>query len=172
VSIAQGMLIGLYEPSLALLVCAWLIVAVTFALRNGDMEKPSRVAQLYGYSVCLIALVAILILVPNLIGNLFRLADPLTAGERFGPALTSLDAYKATYGRGMSDFSRSGSEQPRPSEDELRRQYEALRADRIAQNTADARQGLVTEVIMLAISGALFMGHWRWLRRQSAGAVG
>jgi hypothetical protein len=57
---------------------------------------------------------------------------------------------------------------PRPEpvpEPELRRRYEALRADRVARVEAKARQTLVTSGLSLVIGVALFAFHWRWLRR-------
>jgi hypothetical protein len=156
----------LLDPAILLFVLAWVGTATTLALRNGDMERPSRVAQLYGYTVCLIALVTILFTLPNLIETLFRLSDPLQADSQFGPTLSSLDAYKATYDH--EPFPRDGGATPaaRPSDEDLRRQYEALRADRIAENTFEGRRSLVSQLLLLGLAFGLFYGHWHWLRRQ------
>ena len=136
------------------------------------MERPSRVAQLYGYTVCLIALVTLLITVPNLIDTFFRLSDPLRAQSQYGePALSSFDAYKATYDRSQIPRDAQASPAPRPSDEELRRQYEALRADRIATNTFEGRRSLISQLLLLGLAVGLFYGHWRWLRRQTAEAV-
>lgn len=159
-------------PGLILLTLAWGITAVTLALRNGAMERPSRVAQLYGYTVCLVALVTLLFTVPNLIENGFRLSDPLHAERGFGPSLSSFDAYKATWerNRGFGPREADAAPRPAPSDEELRRQYEALRADRIAANQFEARRGLVSQVLLLALAMELFVGHWRWLRRRAGEA--
>jgi hypothetical protein len=162
---------SLLDPTMVLLVFAWVAVGTTLALRNGPMERPSRVAQLYGYTVCLIALITLLFTLPNLIETGFRLSDPLQAESRFGPTLSSFDAYKATYDR--TPFPREGQAGPsvRPNEEELRRQYEALRADRIAGNTFEARRSLISQVLVLGLALGLFVGHWRWLRRQTQEAT-
>jgi hypothetical protein len=161
-----NLLIG---PALWLLFLIWAIVATTFALRNGPMER-SRVAQLYGYTVCLVSVVTILFAIPNLIENLFRLSDPLQATRSFGgfePALSSFDAYKATYERARSFGPRDESAaRPVPSDEELRRQYEGLRADRIASSQFEARRSLVSGLLLLVLAAALFTAHWRWLRRR------
>jgi hypothetical protein len=155
---------------MVLLMLAWLATATTLALRNGAMERPSRVAQLYGYTVCLIALVTLLFTLPNLIETIFRLSDPLQADSQFEPALSSFDAYKATYER--TSFPRDG--QPgtsaRPSDEDLRRQYEALRADRSAANTFQGRRSLISQLLLLGLAVGLFLGHWRWLRRNMSEA--
>jgi hypothetical protein len=87
---------------------------------------------------------------------------------QFGePALSSLDAYKATYDR--VSFPRDGQPGPsaRPNDEELRRQYEALRADRISTNTFEGRRSLISQLLLLGLAIGLFFGHWRWLRRQT-----
>jgi len=165
----SGVALGLLVP---LGLVAWGIAFVTLALRNGPMERPARVAQLYGYTVCLVSLVTILFTVPSVIDNIFRLADPLQAERGFDPALSSFDAYKATYERNRfpSRDENTGT-RPTPSDEELRHQYEALRADRIAGNRFGARRSLVSEFLMLGLAAGLFLGHWRWLRRRDVEAA-
>ena len=53
-----------------------------------------------------------------------------------------------------------------PAEDELRRQYEALREDRISTNRFAAIRGLVSLSLVGVLALGMFVGHWRWLRRQ------
>jgi hypothetical protein len=54
----------------------------------------------------------------------------------------------------------------RPSDEELRKQYEALRAARIEENRFQARRSLVRDLLLLVLAAGLFFGHWRWLRRR------
>lgn len=61
---------------------------------------------------------------------------------------------------------RDSAVRPHPSDDELRKQYEALRAARIEENGFQARRSLVREFLLLVLAGGLFLGHWRWLRRR------
>ena len=96
------------------------------------MERTSRIAQLYGYTVCLVSLVTILFTVPSMVDS--DRADTTTAG--------------------------------RPSDDELRKQYEALRTARIEENGFQARRSLGREFLLLVLAGGLFLGHWRWLGRR------
>jgi hypothetical protein len=60
--------------------------------------------------------------------------------------------------------------QPKLSDAELRARYEALRADQIARSRNDARRDLTSSLLVLLISCALFLWHWRWLRRSTASA--
>jgi hypothetical protein len=135
------------------------------------MDRANRVAQLYGYTVCLVALVTILITLPAIVDNFFTLSNPAQGDTRFGfgASLGSFEAYKASQrqGGGVAERlgGRPGGEEPPPSEEELRRRYEALRADHIASNLFHARRSLVRSGILLALALALFVSHWRWVRR-------
>ena len=160
----------LLGPALGLGALAWTLLVVTFALRNDTMERTSRVAQLYGYTVCLVTVVTILFTVPSLVDNAFRLSRPLYSLDRFPnfePSLASFDAYKATYERAARiNLGGDKAAAPLPNDEDLRRQYEALRAARLEENRFQGQRELVKEVLLLGLAGALFVGHWRWLRRR------
>lgn len=145
------------------------------------MDRSNRVAQLYGYAVCLIAVVVFLISAKNFVDNTFALSDPLRAhNDRFGmePAMTSFEAYRTSLARdprASAPQGPGGAAPAQPAPDSvLRARYEALRADRIDQARFDAKRGLTTSGLLLALSIALFLLHWRWLRspaERSAGDV-
>lgn len=132
------------------------------------MERPNRVAQLYGYAVCLIAVVVFLTSANSFVDNLFSVANPLRgSGDRFGaqPSVTSFEAYRATVNREPRVPGPAGSAAPATVPDSvLRARYEALRADRIDQARFDAERRLTTSGLLLILSVALFIIHWRWVR--------
>jgi hypothetical protein len=143
------------------------------------MDRANRIAQLYGYTVCLVALVTILITLPAIVDNFFTLSNPAQGDTRFGfrAGLGSFEAYRASQRQSGAVAEplggRQAREEPPPSDEELRRRYEALRADQIASNLFDARRSLVRNGILLTLALGLFVGHWRWLRRPpvTAGAA-
>jgi hypothetical protein len=157
---------------LVLVIVVWGVAVIIIGVRGGDMERPNRVPQLYGYTVCLVALITILITLPGIVDNLFTLSNPAHPDARFGfgASLGSFEAYKASQrqGRGMAEAlaGRDMPVEPSLSEQELRARYEALRADQIASNRFDARRSLVRNGLLLVLALGLFGGHWRWLRRQ------
>lgn len=61
---------------LCLLGAAWFFMAATLVFRGDNVEKPNRMAQFYGYSVCLIAIIVGLFTVSSLIGTSFERAHP------------------------------------------------------------------------------------------------
>lgn len=127
------------------------------------MDKPSRVRQFYGYTVCLIAVVAGLISTMTALNNAFDLSNPLVADRFGGENLGSFEAFKATRGGPVSPDAKTPSDTA--SDATLRIRYEALRADRIDRNTFHARKQLVTSLVVLLSAIVLFVAHWRWLRR-------
>jgi hypothetical protein len=161
---------------IVVLVIVWVAGNALSTGNGGIVERANRVAQLYGYTVCLVAVVTTLFAVPSVINSLFRLSDPLQAQGSFEPILSSFDAYKATWDRGRG-FPGANEAKPAtpPSEAEMRQSYEALRADRIATNRHEARRSLVTSTLLLTLALGLFAWHWRWLRDRvpnaSAGAA-
>jgi hypothetical protein len=127
------------------------------------MDRSGRAWQWYGYAVCLTAVITGLICISSVINNTFDLASPL-AGERADGSLTSFEAYKATREpRASTPDQRQRVDTL--SDAALRERYEALRADRLSQRTFRAKKQLVTSLVLLIVAAALFVSHWRWLRR-------
>ena len=151
------------------LVIVWVAGNALSTGNGGTVDRGNRVAQLYGYTVCLVAVVTVLFAVPSIINSFFRLSDPLQAQGGFEPVLSSFNAYKATWERARGF---AGADEarpvPPPSETELRQRYEALRADRIASNHYEGRRSLVVSTLLLLLALGLFVGHWRWLRRRAS----
>ncbi|MGI8842518.1 MAG: hypothetical protein ACR2HZ_02385 [Gemmatimonadaceae bacterium] len=126
------------------------------------MARSPRIAQWYGYTVCLVAVVTFLLSARGVVDDLFTLSNPLRSSSRYGTSLTSFEAYEAT--KDMAPRGAPGDSVTPPSEDELGRRYEALKEDQIAQSRFDATRGIVASLLMLLIAAGLFVWHWRWLR--------
>jgi hypothetical protein len=157
------------------LIAAWFILASSRFVQGGVVERPDRVPQLYGYTVCLIALVWGLVSAISLVDDSLSLSAPeLRGSSEFNwgePSVTSFEAFRATYDRarrmGIPDAQRIDS----VPEAELRRRYEALREDRVRRGSYEARREIITATLSLVIAAALFAFHWRWLRRRANGAA-
>ncbi|HEU5358882.1 MAG TPA: hypothetical protein VFU45_07175, partial [Gemmatimonadales bacterium] len=92
------------------------------------MDKPNRIAQVYGYAVCLVAIVVALITIGSIVNSAFERANPLESGSTFGPSLTSFDAYKATYRQTPATAGTAAAADTMP-EAALRARYDALASD-------------------------------------------
>jgi hypothetical protein len=129
------------------------------------VEKSNRVQLVYGYTVCVIAVVTFLICASVLVNNVFDLANPIAAGSAFGSSLSSFEAYQATASRPAS----AAPGQPdTASAATMRRRFDALRADKISRVSFEAWKAIVTSGLLLLISVALFVWHWRWMKRLGA----
>lgn len=154
-----------------------------------NMSRTSWIASLYGYLVCIIAVITFLVSVSGFTDAAFERSDPLLARSGwFGPggeSLTSFEAFRASQNdrSTMNVMSSPPSPAaptpgrpaaPRPASTtgdtlttaQLRERYEVLRADRIAQGSFSASQRLVKDGLLILLSIALFAWHWRWLRTQ------
>ena len=158
------------------LIAAWVILAGSRFVQGGIVERADRVPQLYGYTVCLIGLVWTLSSALNLVDLLMERAEPaLATPSEFAwgePSVTSFEAFRATYDRAQRFGPGEPNATPADSipEPELRRRYEALRADRIAQVRFRTRNGIVSSILGLLVGSALFLFHWRWMRRRGIDA--
>ncbi len=134
------------------------------------MEKTSKVPQIYGYTVCVIAVVTFLICATVIVNNVFDLANPIQAG--FGME-SSFDAYKAAHEKDQRSGMAAAAAEPRSdtvSEATLRGRYEALRADRIARVRFQSWKAITTSGLLLIISVVLFVMHWRWMKKAGSAA--
>lgn len=142
------------------------------------MERRYRAGQIagqiYGYVVCLVAVITFLISVTVLVGAFFDLSDPLHA-RGFGYGEPSLPSYE-TYRMDILKSTREGQQPVAPSyvpdDETFRAMYEAAKADRI-QSEADriqsvrleARQQLTVSGLLIVVCITLFTTHWTWVRR-------
>ena len=159
-----------------ILIAAWVILAASRFVQGGVVERPERVPQLYGYTVCLIALIWAIASVVSIIGDTLSLSAPelrSTSEYMLEPSVTSFEAFRTTYDRARQFSSPNPNEAKLDSipERELRRRYDAIRADRILRARFAARRELIMGFLSLLIASAVFAFHWRWLKRVSATPV-
>ena len=162
---------GLVWPNLVwvlpllLIGAVWLAVAV-IVHKGEDVDRPNRMAHLYGYTVCLISLVIALITLSSILNAAFDRANPLQSESPFGASLTSFESYKATYRREQAVFDRAEGAKPDTLSDaSLRARYDALVRDRIASTRYRTGKSITIGLIFLVLSVVLFLTNWRWVRR-------
>lgn len=154
---------------LAFLLCLVYLGVGVRVLREDEVG--SKVAQFYGYSVCLVAVIASLVSTGSVAGALLEWSDPLHAGDVVGypqRSFASFETYKMDvlnppYGGPQSDAPRYT-----PDDETLKRMYEAARTDRIQSISARVRRTVVTNSVIVLFALALFVTHWRWLKRMTA----
>ena len=127
------------------------------------MNGPNRIAQAYGYSACLVALIVAIISVPMLLNAAFDRANPLQAESGFGVSLISFEAYQVTSQRERASMAPGKADTT--SEAAQRKRYDALVAERLAATRFRTTKAMFTSTVLLLLSIALFVFHWRWLKR-------
>ena len=152
----------------------------------------NRIAQMYGYAVCFITVIVMLIAIKAVVDSAFDLSDPIR-GENNGfgratPALTSFELYKIqskraptfSSGEGVTVAARGGGV-PVPataatstkaaadtvSDAELRRRYDAEREGVIGNTRFVATRSLVCNFLLIVLAAVLFVVHWRWLKKRT-----
>ncbi len=134
----------------------------------------SRIAQVYGYAVCFITVIVMLIAIKGLVDAAFDLSDPIRAeGGRMGRSLTNFEVYKMDARRqGPRDAPGPVTQQAAPdstmSDAYLKRMYEAERETAAGNARFRAIRSLVGNLLLIVLAGALFGMHWRWLRKRDS----
>jgi hypothetical protein len=153
------------------LMAGWAFLFARAAGESG-MERPNWSTQFYAYSVCIVTLVVFLFSVSSVLTNAMDAAYPLRSRQSYGGAsLTSFEAYRATHERGRIVPREPDEPATAPSDDDLRRQYEALREDRIVNARFEFLRALVVNGFLLILSGTLFVAHWRLGSRAARAAA-
>jgi len=135
------------------------------------MEKPHRMAQIYGYTVCLVAVITFIICIANIIPSIMDLSDPLHAGGSFQyantPSLASFENYKMDILKSVKSDDQKAGANYIPDDKTLRSMYEAAKADRIGQSNHASIRAIVVNGLIIFISLVLFITHWIWMGRLS-----
>jgi hypothetical protein len=141
----------------------------------------SRIAQVYGYAVCFITVIVMLISIKQVVDALIDLSDPIRAEGggygRMGRPIANFEVYKMAVRREPNPRGTVpapvSAAQSRPAADtvsdaELRRMYDAEREDAIGSAKFRATRSLVGNLLLIILAGVLFGIHWRWLKQRDA----
>jgi hypothetical protein len=130
------------------------------------MEKSNRFTHIYGYLVCLVAIITFLICITSLINAVIDKTDPLHSG--YGgynvPDLNSFETYKLDL---MKTIQQKDSNQKNviPDDQTLRKIYEATRQDKIDKILFNSNKTIIVSSLIILICFVLFLTHWRLARK-------
>ncbi|MFL5638174.1 MAG: hypothetical protein ACJ78M_02275 [Gemmatimonadaceae bacterium] len=136
----------------------------------------NRIAHVYGYAVCLTAVIVMFFAVKQIVDAAINLSDPLRADSggygRMGLPLTDFELYKVearhrprfqTYPQAIVPTAVDPAD---TSEVELRRLYDAERSAAIDSARFRATRSLTGNLLLIIFAGVLFGIHWRWLKHR------
>ncbi len=122
----------------------------------------------YGYAVCLVAIITLLISIPNMVNSIIDLVDPIYAGGYYSPgkqaSLASLENYKMDILSAPQAEGKTGQGAYVPDDLTIRAMYEAAKSDKIASAIHIARRTIIVFGLLTLFSAVLFIIHFRWMR--------
>jgi hypothetical protein len=139
----------------------------------------SRIAQVYGYAVCFITVIVMLIAIKQVVDAAFDLSDPIRADGggygRMGRPITNFELYKMEarrQGPTRLDVQKGTVEKASPdsvaSDADLKRMYDAEREAAIGNARFRAIRSLVGNLLLIVLAAVLFGIHWRWLKARDS----
>jgi len=131
------------------------------------MEKPHRIAQIYAYTVCVVAIVTVLICVSTLVSAVLDLGDPLHAGwtPSGSPSLASFENYRADILKSAPKDAEAAKAGYVLDEKTLRAMYDAAKNDKIQNVRHESNRSITISTILIVICAVLFVLHWRWAKK-------
>ncbi|MGE0076437.1 MAG: hypothetical protein AB7S48_01105 [Bacteroidales bacterium] len=133
------------------------------------MEKTHRVAQIYGYLVCLVAVITFLICTAQLVNSLIDLGDPIHAGwtPESAPSLASYENYKMDILKSTNKAGETTSAAYVPDEQTLHVMYQAARDNKVQLEKHRAIRSIIINGLLVVICIVLFITHWLWMLKLS-----
>lgn len=130
------------------------------------------IPQVYGYAVCLICVIIVLVSTHSIIDSAFDYANPMSSGMVGGySGVPPYDVYRRGPGPvtvGSSAEPINGSSIPDTA---ARRMYKEEHKQEIAAARFRALRSLVSSIVFLLLATTMFLLHWRWIRRIGAEAA-
>ena len=118
----------------------------------------NKAAQIYGYVVCVIAIITFLVSGGALISALIDMGEPLYSGYQDRTFLSSFENFKVESMKSIDEDAAYI-----PSDDELRVMYEAAKEEILAKATHNIRKNIIVNTIVLVVAVILFFIHWKWM---------
>ena len=122
------------------------------------MKKETKIPQVYGYSVCIVAIITFLITLAGIISSVIDSSDPLY--NRGNQHLSSFENFKI-----HTINSTNNESNYLPDNETLRIMFEDTKNYQIRRVKLQTTKSLVTNGIIFIISILLFIIHWRWMNQ-------
>ena len=132
------------------------------------MEKSQIIAKIYGYLVCLVAVITFLICITILFNAIIDHSDPMHADRNsYGTSATlvSFDTYKMDILKDTKTEGDSTKPSYMPDDKTLHTMYEAARNDKIQSTLHGINRNIVVDSLLIVICVILFSTHWFWMRK-------
>ena len=133
------------------------------------MEKTQIIAKIYGYMVCLVAVITFLICITDLVNAIIDHSDPMHAERNSynsNPNLASFDIYKMDILKStQKDEDITKKISYLPDDKTLHAMYEAACKDKFQSTMHRINRNIIVDSLLIVICIILFGLHWRWMRK-------
>ena len=120
----------------------------------------TKAAQIYGYVVCVVAVITFLITIGGLINSLIDMCNPELSIYQSRSELSSFENFKVESMKSIQDNAAYI-----PDDDTLRKMYESAKEDLINRRKHEIRKNIIVNSFLLILSVIIFFVHWRWVVR-------
>jgi hypothetical protein len=130
-----------------------------------EKEKSQKIQMVYGYAVCIVAVITLLISVTSLVYSVIDLSDPFSAYKTYNknaPSLASFDNYKVDIIRSLDSENELNLNDPM-----LMRMYDSAKQDAISKVKHEANRSIIVNTLIILITIILFITHWIWMKNIS-----
>lgn len=130
-------------------------------------DRSDDYGRVYGYSACLVAILAFLYGGTRLAGAVLDARELLYTEEyRSGPSLVSEDVYRMELSIRAGDAGAGGAAAVLPPDSTIRRMYDQERKYRLALSHQRTRRSIAVNLFLVVAAAGIFAGHAWWLRRR------
>jgi hypothetical protein len=134
-----------------------------------EKEKSTKIQMIYGYAVCLVAVITFLITVTSMVYSLMDLTDPINAYRTYGkdaPSLASYENYKMDIIKSLDK-----EQSAELKEITLQSMYDAAKQDAISKVKHDSYRSVIVNGLIILVCIVLFITHWFWMRKVSKRSI-
>lgn len=130
------------------------------------MEKPDKIPQIYGYTICLIAVITLLISLSEIITAFIDKQDPLHANlYQMNENLASFEIYKMNVLKQTKTEGETTTGSYIPNNDEIKAMYDAAINQRISTANHQYNRTFIVNGFLVLLSLVLFCTHWIWMKK-------
>jgi hypothetical protein len=130
------------------------------------MEKNQIIAKIYGYMICLVAVITFLICITDLVNSIIDRCDPIHA-DRYSSStnLASFETYKMDLLKETKSEGDTSKATFIPDDKTMKAMYETVKAEQMQSSLHKINRNIVVDSLLIVICIILFGLHWRWMRK-------
>jgi hypothetical protein len=147
-------------------------VVLTLSIKSGgQMSKQNIISQIYGYAVCLIAVIVFLFNLPEIVELVGKLSDPIHSDRAPSILAQTFEQWKINYIKEWrygeyNEETKIKVDRPDPPDDAtLQRLFDNERTQELQSYIHTTWTSFYQKGLLIVLSMIFFLSHWRWVRK-------